>query len=279
TYTGTASLAIATLTNLVPASLARLGATKTAEIFQIGSLKPGDTSVTFLGAAFTAGERNAVVFMIVSDGYTFKPDATVKTFNNATCSVSIKTSGITNGGVEFSYVFDESIAGEWFAMQLTEDGTQLIVSVNSEHQVLASVAFTVNPGAGKKRAQKEVGFVVVNGVGTFKTVSTSTASAVTPATVRNTSGSGSLVPQATAVPTQGYPAPTVVVPSSKQEVTQGYVPPDAIPPVTKAPASPAYVAPANVAQVSTKSLNILASAAYDFNVNLFVVSLLVSFII
>ncbi|ORY43677.1 hypothetical protein BCR33DRAFT_245958 [Rhizoclosmatium globosum] len=115
-------------------------------------------------------------------------------------------------------------------MQLTEDGTQLIVSVNSEHQVLASVAFTVSAGVGKKRAQKEVGFVVVNGVGTFKAVSTSTASAVTAATVRNTSGSGTLVTQATAVPTQGYPAPTVVVPTSKQEVTQGYVAPDAIPP-------------------------------------------------
>ncbi|KAJ3070781.1 hypothetical protein HDU99_002601, partial [Rhizoclosmatium hyalinum] len=181
-YSGDATGIIATLNKLVPGSLNRLNANQvSSSLFQITEpISPGDPPVSFEGAPFT-NTSNAVVVLILSSQYKFTslPTATdIRVYNDATCTISITTDFIQGtNGVGFSYILANSYKSEWFAMQLSGDGKSLTVSVYTEHRVVASIVFPVSAGGGK-RADGDVGFVVVNGVGVVNTAVGTAASTV-----------------------------------------------------------------------------------------------------
>ncbi|KAJ3282599.1 hypothetical protein HDU79_009801 [Rhizoclosmatium sp. JEL0117] len=168
-YNGDTTEIIASLNALVPGSLNQLNANQVgSSLFQITEpIRAGDAPVTFLGAPFGAGS-NAVVVLITSRQYKFNglPSAdNIQVYNDATCSFKINTATIgTTKGVGFSYVLDSTYTSEWFSLDLNAAGTTLTVSVYSENKAIASIAFSVSLISGK-RADGDVGFVVVNGVG------------------------------------------------------------------------------------------------------------------
>ncbi|KAJ3058076.1 hypothetical protein HDU99_006981, partial [Rhizoclosmatium hyalinum] len=176
-YNGDVAAIVASLTQLLPASLNPLNAVQiTSSLFSIvETIKPGDKATTFLGADFTEGS-NAVVVLITSSQYKFNGlpgPSDIETYGQASCSVTIKTIAISGGGVGFGYVLDESIKSEWFSMQLNDNGTQLVVSMYTEHTVLASITFSVV--ALKSLDERDVGFVIVNGVGFKQTIASTVA--------------------------------------------------------------------------------------------------------
>ncbi|KAJ3081452.1 hypothetical protein HDU99_005654, partial [Rhizoclosmatium hyalinum] len=168
-YNGDTTELIASLNALVPGSLNQLNANQvSSSLFQITEpIRAGDAPVAFLGAPFGAGS-NAVVVLITSRQYKFNglPSTdNIQVYNDATCSFKINTATIgTTKGVGFSYVLDSTYKSEWFSLDLNAAGSTLTVSVYSENKAIASIAFSVSLIIGK-RADGDVGFVVVNGVG------------------------------------------------------------------------------------------------------------------
>ncbi|KAJ3280112.1 hypothetical protein HDU79_011984 [Rhizoclosmatium sp. JEL0117] len=168
-YNGDTTEIIASLNALVPGSLNQLNANQvSSSLFQITEpIRAGDAPVTFLGAPFGAGS-NAVVVLITSRQYKFNglPSAdNIQVYNDATCSFKINAATIgTAKGVGFSYVLDSTYKSEWYSLDLNAAGSTLTVSVYSENKAIASIAFSVSL-IGGKRADGDVGFVVVNGVG------------------------------------------------------------------------------------------------------------------
>ncbi|KAJ3082097.1 hypothetical protein HDU99_003652 [Rhizoclosmatium hyalinum] len=167
-YNGDTTEIIASLNALVPGSLNQLNANQVgSSLFQITEpIRAGDAPVTFLGAPFGAGS-NAVVVLITSRQYKFNGlpfTDNIQVYNDATCSFKINIATIeTTKGVGFSYVLDSTYKSEWFSLDLNATGTTLTVSVYSENKAIASVAFSVSLISGK-RADGDVGFVIVNGV-------------------------------------------------------------------------------------------------------------------
>ncbi|KAJ3292691.1 hypothetical protein HDU79_001150 [Rhizoclosmatium sp. JEL0117] len=165
-YGGDVTAVIATLVQLLPNALGVYNVTEIDNsLFEIlESIKPGDAAVTFQGAPFVDG-LNAIVFLITSRQYKFADSMPrVEIYNDVTCTSPIRFASIPNRGIGFSYVLDISVVkSNWFSMQLNPEGTQLVVSINSKHNVLASVSFAVR--ALQKRSQDpDIGFLVVNGI-------------------------------------------------------------------------------------------------------------------
>ncbi|ORY32741.1 hypothetical protein BCR33DRAFT_839518 [Rhizoclosmatium globosum] len=191
-YNGDVAAIVASLTQLLPASLNPLNAVQiTSSLFSIvETIKPGDKATKFLGADFTEG-YNAVVVLITSSQYKFNGlpgPSDIETYGQASCSVTIKTIAISGGGVGFG--------------GLNVYGTQ----------VLASITFSVV--ALKSLDERDVGFVIVNGVGFKQTIASTVAGTSLTKTVTSCS-------QSTSTTTLMKPSSItkVITPSSKEQAT------------------------------------------------------------
>ncbi|KAJ3280391.1 hypothetical protein HDU79_011742 [Rhizoclosmatium sp. JEL0117] len=172
-YSSEAASTLGTLVKLVPETLLSMGAVQTAQIFEVFDITSGK-AVTFPGAQFSDGVTNYVVVMIKSDQYKFKSASEVAAYDSTVCSVTFDTTTLPDGsGVSFSYKFDGAIKSEWFAFKLSPDSTRLIISINTDHTVLASIEYYVTPM--KTGDDGKYGFVVVNGVGSLVSGSIVTA--------------------------------------------------------------------------------------------------------
>ncbi|ORY32724.1 hypothetical protein BCR33DRAFT_744013 [Rhizoclosmatium globosum] len=135
-YNGDVTSIVATLNQLLPASLNQLNAAQvTSSLFSVVEpIQPGGNPTTFLGADFTDGS-NAVVVLITSSQYKF---------NGLPGPLDIQTYGIV-----------------LFLLRLLRFQVEELVLVYTEHMVLASISFSVT--ATRKRDNSDVGFVVING--------------------------------------------------------------------------------------------------------------------
>ncbi|KAJ3072428.1 hypothetical protein HDU99_002194 [Rhizoclosmatium hyalinum] len=228
-YNGDTTEIIASLNALVPGSLNQLNANQvSSSLFQITEpIRAGDAPVTFLGAPFGAGS-NAVVVLITSRQYKFNglPSAdNIQVYNDATCSFKINTATIgAMKGVGFSYVLDSTYKSEWFSLDLNAAGTTLTVSVYSENKAIASIAFSVSLISGK-RADGDVGFVVVNGVGVVnKPVETGSIATSIQKSLISTSETSSVATTATTATTSTSKTAAAAVTSTIEPVlTSSYV--------------------------------------------------------
>ncbi|KAJ3060061.1 hypothetical protein HDU99_006087 [Rhizoclosmatium hyalinum] len=115
-----------------------------------------------VGASFDGG-IDGVAVLISSVQYKFLGDWDIQTYADVSCTFVVNASAIDNG-ISFYYMIDSAkIKSEWFAIQLSDDGKQLIVAVYTEHTILASVSFGV--AANKARDSINYGFVMLNVVG------------------------------------------------------------------------------------------------------------------
>ncbi|ORY40801.1 hypothetical protein BCR33DRAFT_767943 [Rhizoclosmatium globosum] len=172
-YSTDATDALAALIKQAPAVLAKTGTFQVASAFLLTGPLSATANVNLLGASFTGGV-NGVGVLISSVEFKFLGNWDIQTYGDVTCTFVVNATSIDNG-VAFYYVIDSTkVKSEWFGIQLSQDGKQLIVSVNTEHTVMASVSFGVT--ASKTRESIKDGFLVLNVVGSsIAPVSTTSA--------------------------------------------------------------------------------------------------------
>ncbi|KAJ3279929.1 hypothetical protein HDU79_000184 [Rhizoclosmatium sp. JEL0117] len=161
-YSSDATDNLAALIKQAPAVLAKTGTFEISSTFLLSGPLGFGASVNMVGASFDGG-IDGVAVLISSVQYKFLGDWDIQTYGDVSCTFVVNASVIDNG-ISFYYMIDSAkIKSEWFAIQLSEDGKQLIVVVNTEHTVLASVSFGV--AVNKARDSINYGFAMLNVVG------------------------------------------------------------------------------------------------------------------
>ncbi|KAJ3280746.1 hypothetical protein HDU79_011392 [Rhizoclosmatium sp. JEL0117] len=182
-YTSDATDNLAALIKQAPAVLAKTGTFEISSTFLLSGPLGFGASVNMVGASFDGG----------IDGVAFLGDWDVQTYGDVSCTFVVNASAIDNG-ISFYYMIDSAkIKSEWFAIQLSEDGKQLIVAVYTEHTILASVSFGV--AVNKARDSINYGFVMLNVVGS----TVAPTSAIFSSTVSSTASTASTILTASTV--------------------------------------------------------------------------------
>ncbi|ORY40803.1 hypothetical protein BCR33DRAFT_359186 [Rhizoclosmatium globosum] len=128
-YSTDATDALATLLKQAPVVLAKTGTYQVDSTFLLTGPLAAGANVNLLGASFTGGV-NGVGVLISSVEFKFLGNWDIQTYGDVTCTFVVNATSIDNG-VAFYYVIDSTkVKNEWFGIQLSQDGKQLIVSVN-----------------------------------------------------------------------------------------------------------------------------------------------------
>ncbi|KAJ3047563.1 hypothetical protein HDU99_009455, partial [Rhizoclosmatium hyalinum] len=104
----------------------------------------------------TASGMNGAIFVFSLDGYKVSNVDTTSSRKGVITTYS-------DNSVEVFIPLETAITSEWVAMQLTANGANLLVAVNSERQAIARFNIAITSGTGK-RDGSDVSGTVVNGV-------------------------------------------------------------------------------------------------------------------